>query len=84
MRIYLDAASIHSEIARRHPEIGDGYVWLSRSNAPYFATFMDTSGCVDGPADIQWDERYMEDYHGFQIEMLRLRNTFARPPQEPT
>lgn len=74
-RIYLDPASIHSEMQRRHPEIERGTVWLNRtSNKPQWATMLAMTGCVDGPADIVWEERYVEDYYGFQIEMLRLKN----------
>ena len=78
MRIYLDAGSIHGEMSRRHPEIQQAVVWLNNATTePHFASLLDMTGCVDGPADIVWSERRLENYYGFQVEMLRLVNVPA-------
>lgn len=76
MMVYLDAGSIHSEMMRRHPEIDPNVanVVLSRDNGPYWATLYDMTGCVDGPADIDWATECVEDYHGFQIRILKIVN----------
>jgi hypothetical protein len=80
VRIYLDPASIHNEMAKRHPMIEHAVVWVSTSNTAHWASLLDMTGCVDGPADIAWSERYLEDYYGFQIEILRLRNVDSGAP----
>lgn len=77
MRIYLDPASIHAEIEKRHPEIKKGVVALNTSNSPAWATFHDQTGCENGPVDIAWDETFVEDYHGFAIEVVRWHSVSA-------
>jgi len=72
--IYLDPGSIHSEMSRRYPAIKSGVVWINKTTEPHWATMLNTTGCVKGPADIVWSERWFEGYHGFTIEMLRLQN----------
>jgi hypothetical protein len=72
--IYLDRGSIHAEMLRRHPEMDEAIVGLNNTTSREWATCIDITGTHDGPADIAWAEAYDEDYYGFTIRMLRLRN----------
>ena len=82
MTINLALDAILAEMRRRHPRIVVAKIWLNTSNGPSYATVLDMTYCSDGQSDIVWNERYIEDYHGFPIEMLRLANIDSQSQKE--
>lgn len=80
MRIYLDRASIHAEMAKRHPDLDpDRSVCLmdTTNNSPWAWIFWPPP--QDGSIEIERDDE-REDYFGFQIGHCRWRNVGATPP----
>lgn len=70
--IYLDIASIHNDILKRHPEITKSSGYLDHSTSTTFAVISDMSKCRDGH-EIEIASSDFDSYFGFKVEIVRWR-----------
>jgi hypothetical protein len=81
--VYLDPASMHNEILRRHPEIDPfrSRCYVNNTlNSGAFATVSDCSNVPDG-VEVEIGDRIKEDYHGFTVDIVRWRVKKKRRPR---
>lgn len=69
--IFLDPASVHAEMCRRHPEIDPNRVSVAvnaSASGPMFKLH-DTTGLADG-IEVEASDPIIESYHGLSVGIV--------------